>query len=80
MNLQMKMNYKTEKAMKKSYGKNLGREIALGKILIKLLNKNYNQPERLNPEDERENRELNFTKQNLKDFPLVCDSLNSENK
>jgi hypothetical protein len=54
---------------------------------------NNNQPERLNPEDEREGRELEFFRNNLGNFteelknfidehPLtyVCDSLNTTNK
>jgi len=46
MNFQMKMSYKTEKQMKKLYGKNLGRDIAFGRILTKILKEEF-QPERL---------------------------------
>ncbi len=49
MNFQMKMGYKTQKHMKKLYGKNLGREIAFGRNLVKFMKDKY-QPERLNPE------------------------------
>lgn len=46
MNFQIKTSYKTQKHMKKLYGKNLGREIAFGKNLVKFLKEKY-QPERL---------------------------------
>jgi len=45
MNFEMKLSYKNKKLMKKLYGKNLGREIAYGRNLIKLISKLY-QPER----------------------------------
>ena len=43
MNFQLKMNYKTEKLIKKAYGKHLGRQIALGRLLLKVIKKNYGQ-------------------------------------
>jgi len=53
MNFQIKMNYKTQKLMKKLYGKNLARELAFGKNLVKFLKGNY-QPERLSEKTSKE--------------------------
>lgn len=68
MNLQMKMNYKNQKQIKKLYGKHLGKEIAYGRNLVKLMKEKY-QPERLNPED-------HIVEAN----DMVCDSPNNGNK
>jgi len=54
MDLRIKMNYRMQKQMKNLYGKNLGREIACGRKLVYFLKRKY-QPERLNPEDVRNN-------------------------
>ncbi len=53
MNFQMKMSYKTEKQMKKLYGKNLGFEIAFGRNLVKFMKDKY-QPERLSEKTSKE--------------------------
>lgn len=39
----IKLNYKTEKLIKKSMGKSLGRDIALGRKSVKILEKNYKE-------------------------------------
>lgn len=44
MDLQMKMSYKTEKLMKKLYGKQLSREIAFGRKMVKMMKEIYANP------------------------------------
>ncbi len=41
LELMIKFPYKIEKMMKKLYGKKLAREIAMGRNIIKMMQKNY---------------------------------------
>jgi len=41
LTISLKLPYKNQKIMKKLYGKHLGREIAIGRKLIKLISMNY---------------------------------------
>jgi hypothetical protein len=41
----VKLNFRNAKLMKKFYGQNLGREIAFGRKLVKMIKKNYNTKE-----------------------------------
>ena len=49
---QTKMNYKTQKRMKKLYGRNLGTEIAFGRHLLEILKTEY-QSDRLSSKDKK---------------------------
>lgn len=40
--LQLNLSYRQVKLMKKMYGKNLGREIAIGRRLVKFMKDRYN--------------------------------------
>lgn len=42
LTISIKLPYKTQKMMKKLHGKYLGREIAIGRKLVKLLKSKYN--------------------------------------
>lgn len=42
----IKMSYKNEKMMKKQYGKGLGRQIAFGRCLAKMLKSLYGKGEK----------------------------------
>jgi hypothetical protein len=41
LDLSLKMNYITQKRMKKLYGKNLAREISFGRTLLKLIKNHW---------------------------------------
>jgi hypothetical protein len=44
LSVSFKMNYKTQKRMKKLYGKKLARDIAFGRLLRKTILKTYVKP------------------------------------
>jgi hypothetical protein len=76
MNFQMKFSYKTQKQMKKLYGQKLGRDIAIGRILTKIIKEEY-QPERLSEKTYYRNEDGTYP--HLE--PVIgSDSLNQANK
>jgi hypothetical protein len=54
MFIKLKIDYKTEKRMKKLYGKLNSYNISFGRKLIKLIKNEYSKPERLNEKTSKE--------------------------